>query len=151
LAPGKERTENKLLYEHGDASWFEHGRNEVLKPEPPGKVRISFKPVNAEPRRGMDHVAPSRREGQARVRLDRVFHPSEGTGTAAGTLYHAWFEMIDWLEDGPPTEANLRETARKLRKDLTEAIWTDLGRLLASFRTWLGIPAISSVLHRSAY
>ena len=32
--------------------------------------------------------------------LDRLFQPSAGTGTAAGTLYHAWFETISWLDDG---------------------------------------------------
>jgi ATP-dependent helicase/nuclease subunit A len=96
-------------------------------------------------------VAPSRREGGARVALDRLFHPSEGTGMAAGTLYHAWFEMIEWLDDGTPTDPALRATADKLRSNLSVEILDKLDPFLANFRAWLENPAINGLLRRAAY
>jgi ATP-dependent exoDNAse (exonuclease V) beta subunit len=83
--------------------------------------------------------------------LDRLFHPSEGTGTAAGTLYHAWFATIGWLDDGMPSEEFLRAAAAKIRMDLPADTWRDLDRLLATFLAWSKQPAVSTVLSRSAY
>lgn len=144
---------NAVLYEAGDAEWFK----KIEKPSfavasaAPSAGGIVFASAPAKHRRGLKHEAPSSREGGARVRTDRLFHPSEGTGMAAGTLYHAWFETIEWLDDGEPTEAVLRAAALAKRSDLPANTWRDLERLLADFRTWLATPAISGVLSRSAY
>jgi ATP-dependent exoDNAse (exonuclease V) beta subunit len=155
LAPGQQerRAEKTLLFERGEASWFVHGVGVPPASPPLPKESITFKPVDADRRRGMDHVAPSRREGQARVKLGRLLQPSEGTGAATGTLYHAWFELIDWLDDGEPMDAALRATAHKvgMSKGLPKETWRDVDRLLANFRAWLGNPEIRSVLRRSAY
>jgi ATP-dependent exoDNAse (exonuclease V) beta subunit len=70
---------------------------------------------------------------------------------AAGTLYHAWFESIDWLDGGIPTEQSLRATAEMLRLDLPAEAINDLDRMLATFCGWLENPAISGFLRRSAY
>jgi len=99
----------------------------------------------------MERVAPSKREGQARVALARLFHPSEGTGTAAGTLYHAWFATIGWLDDGMPTDDALRAAASRIRMDLPAETWHELDRLLRMFRAWLEQTELRTVLSRSAY
>jgi ATP-dependent exoDNAse (exonuclease V) beta subunit len=99
----------------------------------------------------MEHVAPSRREGGGRVALKHLFQPSEGTGLAAGTLYHAWFESIEWLDGGMPTESELRATAEKLRSNLPVELLDKLDPFLANFRIWLENPAINGVLRCAAY
>ena len=85
------------------------------------------------------------------MRTDRLFNPGEGTGMAAGTLYHKWFEVIEWLDDGEPTEAKLREAAARVRWDLPADTWRDLERLLAEFQSWVRTPTIAAVLRRAAY
>jgi ATP-dependent exoDNAse (exonuclease V) beta subunit len=157
LAPERPRTEwteCTWLFEHGDARWFSRLPPEPATPAPPESkppTQIVFRASDPERRRGMKHVAPSRREGQARVVLNRLFHPSEGTGMAAGTLYHAWFATIGWLDDGMPTDNALRAAAQQIRMALNEETWADLDRLLANFRGWLQNPAIQAVLRRTAY
>jgi ATP-dependent helicase/nuclease subunit A len=153
LAPEAEWLENTLLFEHGDAKWFEHVQvPTVVAPSPaPERPAIAFRAEKTERRRGMERVAPSQREGQGRIVLDGLFHPSEGTGTAAGRLFHAWFETIKWRDDGVPTDGVLRSAAEKLRVALPAATWNDLDKLLGEFRGWLQDPLIGAVLRRSAY
>lgn len=152
LAPDKPWAENALLYEHGDPAWARHFKKTAMTPpELDERKPITFSTVPTERRRGLEHIAPSRREGKAMVVLDRLFQPSEGTGLAAGTLYHAWFESIEWLDDGVPTENDLRAIAQRMRADLPPETWRDLDRLLANFRAWLEKPALRAILSRSAY
>jgi ATP-dependent exoDNAse (exonuclease V) beta subunit len=140
------------LYDIGDRAWFQQVQGKPQQPDAPRLTEhITFCTIEAERRRGMEHVAPSRRKGQARVRLDRLLTPSEGTGTAAGTLYHAWFESIAWLDDGMPTEAALRATANRMRADLPAEIWNNLDECIARFGGWLQNPAIRAVFRQSAY
>jgi ATP-dependent exoDNAse (exonuclease V) beta subunit len=112
---------------------------------------IVFAATNTERRRGLEHVAPSRREGQAQVALDHLFHPSAGTGMAAGTIYHAWFAMIGWLEDGVPSSEELLATAQQELMKLPAKERPKVDDLLATFQTWLQDPQITAVLQRSAY
>ena len=154
LNTGTQLTEKTLLFEHGDASWFQNAlapAAPAIAPKAQQSVPIVFRADGSERRRGLEHVAPSRREGQGRVSLERLFNPGEGTGTAAGTLYHAWFALIGWLEDGIPRDVELRVLADKMRTDLPAATWSALDQLLANFQAWLQDPEISGVLRRSAY
>ncbi|HYV36253.1 MAG TPA: 3'-5' exonuclease, partial [Gemmataceae bacterium] len=154
LAPNVTPVEKTNIWQHGDAKWFQAVK---AAPQAPVAVELSpaqpivFREAKDERRRGMEHVAPSSREGQAKVPVARLFNPSEGTGTAAGTLYHAWFEAIEWLDDGPPTEETLRAAAQKLRSKLPAETWRDLDKHLATFRGWLGNAQIAVALKQSAY
>jgi ATP-dependent exoDNAse (exonuclease V) beta subunit len=87
----------EVLYEHGDANWFSSLKTAPQQPctptrrasegpaltETDSRQPIVFRARETARRRGLERVAPSSREGQAKVVLDRLFHPSEGTGTAA--------------------------------------------------------------------
>src|SRR5262249_17327992 len=148
LAPEASQAECTLLFEHGDPRWFEHIEapsepvpfSELQAPRP-----IWFRKDETERPRGMKYDSPSRREGRAQVRLALLFNPSESAAMAAGTLYHAWFETIEWIDDGIPTEDVLRTVAQKLRAELPQTTWDKLNELLTNFRTWLRNPAITSV------
>jgi ATP-dependent exoDNAse (exonuclease V) beta subunit len=83
--------------------------------------------------------------------LVRLFNPSDGTGAAAGILYHAWFATIGWLDDGPPTETSLRAIADKLHVSLPMETWRERDKLLQNFKSWLGDLKINALLRRSAY
>jgi hypothetical protein len=154
LAPENQMAENSLVYEQGDARWYENAKVEaapdaVALRERPQHIRFASKP--GQRRRGLEHVAPSRFEGKGCITLGRLFNPTDGTGTAAGTLYHAWLALVGWFEDGLPTEQALRSRAETMRADLPLETWNDLESLLANFRRWLANPAINAVLRRSAY
>ncbi len=152
LALDKQCTENALLYERGDPNWHQHvksGRVSASLPEPAQPIRL--RPADTAWPRGLERGAPSRSEGEGLISLDRYLHPSEGTGTAAGTLYHAWFATIGWLDDGAPSEGKLLDVAAKIRKDLPMELWRDLDRRLTQFRAWLTQPLLRTVLTRSAY
>src|SRR5439155_175482 len=101
----------KLLYEHGDADWFRHVQTRAA-PAPAAVTHrpseITFRTAETSRPRGLQHVAPSKREGQARVHLDRLFNRTDTMGAVAGTVCHAWFAEIGWLEDGMPSDDALR-------------------------------------------
>jgi ATP-dependent exoDNAse (exonuclease V) beta subunit len=153
LAPNVTPVEKANIWQHGDAKWFQTAKVETPAPAQAALPvqPISFLEVTTARRRGMDHVAPSSREGQAKVPVSRLFQPSEGTGTAAGTLYHAWFEAIEWLDAGPPSDKTLRDVALKLRSKLPAETWRDLDKLLATFRGWLDNSELIAPLKQSAY
>src|SRR5262249_25050371 len=59
------------LYERGDPTWFQHMQGKSQEPVVPRPIEhISFRTFDSNRRRGLEHAAPSRREGQARVPLD---------------------------------------------------------------------------------
>jgi ATP-dependent exoDNAse (exonuclease V) beta subunit len=155
LAEGSTKVACAPLFEAGTSAWTKAppsprlGERQGPAPEPP--PQIAFRSEPAPRRRGLRFEAPSRKEGGARLPLKHVFKESEGTGMAAGTLYHAWFETIEWLDDGAPAEAVLRAAAARKRWDLPADTWRDLDTLLTQFLKWLGDPVIAGVLCRTAY
>jgi ATP-dependent exoDNAse (exonuclease V) beta subunit len=154
LVPNEEWVERSRLYQHGDADWYLHRKAQAAAQPaaaPRERVRITFRAEETQRPRGLHRVSPSQREGQGLVTLVRLFRPTEGTGTAAGTLYHKWFETIGWLEDGVPAEDVLRAAAATIRADLPAETWRELDKLIANFRDWLQNPVINGILCRSAY
>jgi ATP-dependent exoDNAse (exonuclease V) beta subunit len=154
LTPDVELTENTLLFKDGDPAWFRELATEAVpaeQEETEEVPQIRFREAETGRRRGLDQVAPSSREGGGHVPLRQLFEPSTGTGTAAGTLYHAWFALIAWLDHGAPTEKALRAEAEKLRNELPANTWDEIEDLLAKFQSWLQHPIITSALSRSAY
>jgi ATP-dependent exoDNAse (exonuclease V) beta subunit len=154
LAPDAEWDEKQMLAERGDPRWFTRiptGAEAPAAREPQSAVPLEFRAAGAERRRGLEFFAPSGREGKAQVNLDQLFRASEIKGTAAGTLYHAWFATIGWLDDAVPTEAILRGVAMKMRTELPAEIWGKLDEMLGRFHKWIEHPVIRGVLCRSAY
>ena len=153
LAPKAEWSEHAIVAEWGDRKWFERlptlKTAPEAKPEPP--VQITFQEPQADRRRGLEHVAPSRRENQTRMHVRDVLEPANEVATAVGQLFHAWFATVAWLDDGEPTAAELTAAAYPLRAELPEAVWRNVGRHMAEFRLCLQRPAVSAVLQRSAY
>jgi ATP-dependent exoDNAse (exonuclease V) beta subunit len=146
--------ENTRIFEHGDPKWHEKTERAAMpatNSAPTRHDRIFFRAENVERRRGLEHVAPSRQEGQGKIALSRLFDRSERPGMATGTVHHAWFALVDWLDDGVPTQKQLLAAAELLRADLPDGIWKDIDRLADQFRAYLAKPEIGAVLRRSAY
>ncbi|HRX79153.1 MAG TPA: 3'-5' exonuclease, partial [Pirellulaceae bacterium] len=141
-----------LLYEYGDSEWFER-----IKPEAPPTItlqkplpaRIQLARTAKHRRRGLDRQSPSGFEGGSRVSMAELLQPRQSSSLARGTLIHAWFEQIQWIEDGMPDESSLRQVASQLRRD--EATALNIEQELKSFHEMLGRSAIQDALSQAAY
>ncbi|MBN2023095.1 MAG: UvrD-helicase domain-containing protein [Pirellulales bacterium] len=149
LGPGGPVGPETTLFETGDRQGVRRAKAEIAKPalvapaEAPPALRLA--PAPDRPRRGLDRRSPSRLEGGPKVEL--AFRMRLDTAALdRGTLLHAWFERIAWLDDGEPDEAALRRIGERLGAppDAMDAH-------LASFRAALARPAVRAVLQRAQY
>lgn len=136
----------EVLYQHGDADWHRSATAGRETPEPPPAsepLRVELAPLEAGRRRGLESVAPSRHQDTARklIRLGNVLSPTRPRALRAGTIIHAWFETITWLEEGVPDDDELTRIARQFGAGEAEA-----AELLAGFRKTLQAPAIRDLL-----
>ena len=144
-----------VLYEFGDPSWvrssrhprrratLRRGRRNYLPPSGPLELRLAAS--SARPTRGLDRRSPSQLEGGPRVNLASRLQLDTSGAADRGTLVHAWFEQIAWLDDGLPDDESLRRIAEKLGPR------ADLDDLLRQFHEMLDQPAIADALRRATY
>lgn len=140
---------DSIAYECGDANWYD------LLPLPPEKhkpirpaekLEIRLKPSTEGRERGWQSISPSQLEGGATIRVVDVLRQSRSAAQDFGTLVHAWFAQVSWLEDELPSDTTLRRIATD------EVGWNrGLDDVLKQFRQWLKEPAMKSVLSKSAY
>ncbi len=112
--------EKGVIYESGDAQWFD----KLSQPAPEAteeetdlaKFYISSRvgrrenavEVRLESRRGITNIAPSAMEGGDLVDLRDVLSAGEDVmAMERGTLLHACFEKVQWLDQAVPTEEEL--------------------------------------------
>jgi ATP-dependent exoDNAse (exonuclease V) beta subunit len=140
----------ETLYTSGDPQWWQ--RLEAAKPkatqEPqeilPGAVCPPLRP--AQPTRGLEHRTPSHLAGDGRMNLAQLLRPARAEALHRGTLLHAWFAQIAWLDDGEPDDALLRRIACEQKLD-----HLDLSQIAAQFRAALQRPAVSAALRLATY
>lgn len=153
LADGQRVEPGSVLYEHGDPAWFKTAapKEPVVTPRPgeeavPERLRVKL----AEPRRrrwrGLERRSPSQLEGGPRVDLALRLRLDTSAALDRGTLVHAWFEQIRWLEDGLPDDATLHEVAETLA-----VRGMNVPALIEQFRRALDRPAIRAALSRATY
>ncbi|MEX2118670.1 MAG: UvrD-helicase domain-containing protein [Pirellulales bacterium] len=147
LAPDRTADAEAILYERGDSKWSAgdaaDGEPTIERPaveiHTAGPIRLAEAGTR---RRGLERQSPSSMQGGKRVDLARRLR-LDSRATTRGSLVHAWFECVEWLDDGGPTDAVLMATARKLvTADL------DLAAELAQFRRALELPAVRQALSR---
>jgi ATP-dependent exoDNAse (exonuclease V) beta subunit len=174
LTDGRPVGPNEALFAHGDPQWFEHAmpkgaddsvgqtaepvpvRRADLSPPPnstaePGSPSHAAGPIRwpqrpKRPTRGLEHRSPSGLEGGGLVRLAGHLRPQRDHALDWGTLSHAWFECIGWLEDGEPADPELERIAREKELDSP-----DLPALIGRFRESLHKPAIDAALRKATY
>lgn len=155
LAPSKPATGEKLLYEHGQKDWYHNWlklAGDAAKKTPvaatTGAAPIVLAKQSRLPRR-LDRVAPSQLEGGNRFLLSEVFRESSAA-LQAGTLFHAWFEQIEWQEDGLPDKSRLRDVARGAL-DGEDSSQLNVDELIARFQKMLKAKSVERALSRDAY
>ncbi len=147
LADGARAEPGKLLYEHGDPLWHEKraGAGRAPTVAAPAPTVVYLAAAGARSARGLDRRSPSQLEGGGPVRLAQELRLETGA-LDRGTLVHAWFALVEWLEDGEPDDRALEAVATNPKfRDL------NVPSLKAAFREALKKPAIRSALTRAAY
>jgi len=154
LADGRPAPPRTTLFERGDPQWSSHRGVEMAPAKTPADesadvepLVVRLAPATEQRSRGLDRASPSALEGGTRVNLRNLLKTgSDATAARRGTLIHAWFERIEWLDDGRPDEATLRLLARQLPGPPL-----DVESHLAQFSEMLSRDAVARALSRSAY
>lgn len=140
-------------YLHGDPDWHRlrvttrpaeapvAAASPAIPPAPPTPTTIRLAPSTGRLSRGLDRRSPSQLEGGARVELAQHLRLEGAEAAQRGTILHAWFEQIEWLDQGEPADAALLSTAVALA--LAES---ERALLVEQFRSALRRPAIRELL-----
>jgi ATP-dependent helicase/nuclease subunit A len=143
--------EGDILYDEGDAGW--HAATEAADRtdrRPPARDDV---PDGIALRRGararfLTRRSPSQMEGGGMVPVGEVLRLDAGGARDRGSIVHAWFEEVEWVEDGAPGDAELHRIARRITPDLPDPV---LAELMERFRGWLRHPDIREALGRNRY
>lgn len=144
----------QVLYEVGDAQWIKKELAARCSIASPAEEELSTKekreivlaPPSKQVLRGRKRSTPSSLEGGGRTNLRDLFRRDRTGAAARGTLLHAWFEQIEWLEESLPDEETLRTIGTNL---LAPAELIE--KALVDFFQCLNMPNVKKQLSRSAY
>jgi ATP-dependent helicase/nuclease subunit A len=109
---------------------------------------LDLKPAQSPPVWLRRRVSPSGLEGGGSLRLGEILRLPEAptSGRAAGSLLHAWFELIDWADRPAPSDEALARVADRL--GVAPAVARELRPV---FDAALKAPAIRRRLSASFY
>ena len=150
LAAGANETADvggDTLHTRGDQQWFAHlpAAEAPVPPSPtPARFdRLSLPAALAPAKRNWRTIAPSSLAAHARHLVSDLMDLSGDEGRQRGTLMHALFAQIGWLDDGVPEDDALRNAALATRL-ASDGAW--LSQQIAAFRRMLTQPAIAEQL-----
>lgn len=145
--------DGQMLHERGDREWYRKVPASELRP-PRGRGPMPDRdptPVLLAParrRRILPRRSPSELAGADRVDLRYLLRLDTARAMERGSIIHAWFQEIGWIEEGLPEEARLREIARRIGP---QTVGDALDTLLVEFRRWLDAAAVTAALSRASY
>ncbi|HVX60226.1 MAG TPA: UvrD-helicase domain-containing protein [Pirellulales bacterium] len=165
LGDGRKAEPGETLYEHGEQDWHVHhsgkapeavdkelrtasatASNSASGAQSPPAFKVALAPSLQRRTRGLDRQSPSGLEGGETVDLAYLMRLDAAGALERGTVFHAWFEQIEWLDDGAPAEATLNDAALRLGASQAQA-----ARWLKEFREMLARPATRACLMQSDY
>ncbi|MFW6169640.1 MAG: UvrD-helicase domain-containing protein [Planctomycetota bacterium] len=148
LTDGRPVGPQERPYRCGNPRWFDQeGPRDTSQPRGSGAsepITVELAAMSRDPR--LEHTAPSKLEGGARVSARRVLDLDSSVATARGTLIHALFEEITWLDEGAPQRERLRKVATPLN-----TAGLNVTQQLDAFEGMIAMPGIAAVLHRDFY
>jgi len=139
---------DECLFDSGDAAWAGTTKGVVAtdRSEPTSIQRAPITLTQQSEGRGRSWVktTPSEMHDAARVSADDLLRIDRSGGMGYGTVMHALFEKVGFIEDGLPGDEVLRSAAEAA---LVGGV--DLTQVIAHFRTAVENPAVRSLLQRS--
>lgn len=159
LAPGASFDElPAVIFEIGDRNW--HGRAAdgpiVDETAPPEATLLDAAPLvvsmrAAERSRGFERRNPSQLAGGAHRSLRDVLRSPNKVATSRGSLQHAWYESIEWLDETAGKNGAIDDAALRGIAERGTFVGLDVEAELQAFHTALEQPAIRSLLSHRAY
>ena len=149
LAPGDVPAAGATLWTSAsDTDWAEHVAKHARIEAPPQREPVELvvrRPERARASR-LQRRSPSAMEGGRRLDLREAMRMPEAASLERGTLMHAWFEAIEWIEDGRPDDGALVQIA------LRNAFGEEAARtILREFERSLAGETVRRILSRAAY
>jgi hypothetical protein len=165
---------DQVVYEHGSTDWFAHLEPErdaaetlaavstpaavstaaepfAAEPRPVLPSQIALAPIVGGQRHSLARTSPSTLEGGDRIRHDHLWQSPNTDALLRGTIVHAFFEHIEWLDDGPPDVATLRTVGEGLLRTGAAQSSLKLEEMIEQFFANLNRPAATQLLHQSTY
>ncbi len=146
-------------FEVGDPNWFTATTpsspeatdlpSNIPSSTPPATPQVHLAPLAQRPRRGWNRFSPSSLEGNPQTKVDLRDHWRLDSGHAArrrGTILHAWFEAIEWLDSPIPDDQFLRTLGEKI-----DPGYGDFEPLLHDFHEAIRRPTVRETLSRATY
>jgi ATP-dependent exoDNAse (exonuclease V) beta subunit len=147
LAHGKACIAGTTIYAVGDEAWYRTLDAEpgVTMPPVAPAARVQLRPRRDRRTRNLPRTSPSALEGGELVRVSDMLR-LDTTALRRGSIVHALFEQIEWLETGVPDDSTLQRVARRAGATEPQA-----AQLISEFRRMLESPAVRDVLRRATY
>ncbi|HQU45438.1 MAG TPA: 3'-5' exonuclease, partial [Pirellulales bacterium] len=153
VGPGALEPE-KVVYEQGDQAWYREPvpdvagvRKQDVAENWPQQARFEVDlAAGKRRRRGLERESPSELARAAHVDLATRMLLESAQAVNRGSVFHAWFEQIEWLDGAELDDAALRQIALKIG-----AAAPDLDQWLPQFRAKLLNPRLRGVLSRALY
>ncbi|MBL8826994.1 MAG: UvrD-helicase domain-containing protein [Planctomycetaceae bacterium] len=148
LAPAAAREPGTVLFESGSADWEQAcapasvPASDTVDTE---LIEVRLKP-DSTTRRGLERQSPSQLQGGPTVDLAQRLTIDNDTARRRGSLLHAWFEAVTWLDEDEPSDATLDRLARE-----HAGLSLDLAQLRGEFRAILRRSAVRRALSRASY
>ena len=149
LTDGQAIAPEQSVFASGDPQWYTHCEQKSPMTDPVGRAPVPREPIRLAPplpESRPEWTAPSQLEGGAKVRVRHMLDLSGSVATTRGTLIHALFEQVTWLEDGLPASEVLQRIAESLCDEGINST-----EQVATFRRMVEFPAVARVLSRSFY
>lgn len=146
---------NETLFECGDVNWIKRLESSEEKQSPSARPavakRIQLRKSDVAAGRGQEALSPSQRSAGAVISGDDWFGKNRAHAMEHGSLIHAWFEQIEWMErdlfgGGAPEDPELRKIAIRL-----PVRWVNVDDAIQKFRTMLKSPVICNLFRKEPY
>lgn len=139
---------DSVPWEDGIERWAASG--DRARPAPPTMLQqtpvvVRLKPADASSLRHLARRSPSSLGAGYTVDLRAHLSLAGAQAAERGRLFHAWFELIEWLDDGVPGVSALLEAARRLGTQ------TDVSGHLRDFRECLTRARLRDLLSKESY
>ena len=159
LTEGIPAPADTILFEKGNRQWMGTELKVISRAAlAPVEARSNAQTRASTPRliapsdrriRGLERISPSGLEGGPILRLRKGLEPGSDLAAIRGTVLHAWFQQVHWLDDGVVTDAELRSVADGIRGAQSASQYFD--NWLKVFREMLNQPKIGDHLRKQAY
>ena len=135
------------LYETGDADWArasgEAGLSEHVEPTPARRAPIQLATPAGGRGRSWVKTTPSEMHDAARVSAGDLLRLDRAGGMGYGTVMHALFEQVGYIEDGVPDDVTLLRAAESSRVE-----GVDVQQAIDAFKSSLEMPQVRALLQR---